>query len=191
MADDLVRAAASIAVTAIDEPLSGTSIPRGSPLVLATDFNAAQLPYCCVLFTSGSTGRAQGGHVVAVKTAVSFVDSLWEIFGPLLAGASLLVLPPQLVLQPRLLLRCLALGQVTHYVSVPSLLQLLPGPLAEARGARAEVASDTNSRHRGDEPGWTAGRQQWGQGARPWVGGPWPAAAAGGVQRGASDCAAG
>ncbi|KAL6757662.1 hypothetical protein V8C86DRAFT_1626911 [Haematococcus lacustris] len=29
MADDLVRAAASIAVTAIDEPLSGTSIPRG------------------------------------------------------------------------------------------------------------------------------------------------------------------
>jgi acyl-CoA synthetase (AMP-forming)/AMP-acid ligase II len=35
----------------------------------------------------------QPGHVVAFKTAVGFVDHVWELLAPLLAGADMLLLP--------------------------------------------------------------------------------------------------
>ena len=63
--------------------------------------------------------------MVAVKTAPSFVDSLWEMFGPLLAGATPAFLPPRAVLSPHTLVAALRALRVTHYVSVPSLLRLL------------------------------------------------------------------
>jgi len=34
-----------------------------------------------------------GRDVVALKTSPCFVDSVWELFGPLLAGATLTVIP--------------------------------------------------------------------------------------------------
>jgi hypothetical protein len=41
------------------------------------------------------------GDCVAFKTSPCFVDSLWEIFGPLLAGAPLLAIPQASLTSPR------------------------------------------------------------------------------------------
>lgn len=37
------------------------------------------------------------GHRVAFRTAPCFVDSIWEVFGPLLAGVQLLPVPQRAV----------------------------------------------------------------------------------------------
>jgi amino acid adenylation domain-containing protein len=97
-----------------------------------------------VIYTSGSTGRPVGvmtPHRAALnrfrwmwkafpftdldvachKTSLSFVDSVWEIFGALLGGI-------RLVIAPRSMLRlvdCLAAEKVTRIVLVPSLLAQL------------------------------------------------------------------
>lgn len=58
------------------------------------------------------------GSVVACKTAASFVDHVWELFGPLLGGASTVVLPTALLLRPADLAEVLAKHRVTHLVRV-------------------------------------------------------------------------
>ena len=43
----------------------------------------------------------QPGDRVALKTSPCFVDSVWEVFGPLLAGATLVVVPQAVARNPR------------------------------------------------------------------------------------------
>lgn len=101
-----------------------------------------------VVYTSGSTGRPKGvlaTHRAAInrfswmwehfpfesdeiccqKTSLSFVDSVWEIFGPLLQGIPTVLIPDEVLKEPQQLLRTLAAYQVTRIVLVPSLLQAL------------------------------------------------------------------
>ncbi len=101
-----------------------------------------------VIYTSGSTGRPKGvealhracvnrlawmwraypfvaGEVCCQKTALSFVDSVWEIFGPLLQGTPSIVLPEEEVHDPQALVGRLASAGVTRIVLVPSLLKAL------------------------------------------------------------------
>jgi len=101
-----------------------------------------------VIYTSGSTGRPKGvvathsatlnrcawmwktfpfaaDEVACQKTAVGFVDAIWEIFGPLLAGVPLVVLPDAAVKDPNHLVRLLGRHKVSRLLVVPSLLQLL------------------------------------------------------------------
>ena len=79
-----------------------------------------------VLYTSGSTGRPKGAvglhssavnrcewlwrergigadDVLALRTSLNFVDSVWEIFGALGCGAKLLVIPDSVARDPRAL----------------------------------------------------------------------------------------
>ncbi|GAA2798137.1 amino acid adenylation domain-containing protein [Saccharopolyspora taberi] len=101
-----------------------------------------------VIFTSGSTGTPNGvvglhrgavnriawmreryafepHEVGVVKTSVNFVDSVWEIFGPLVSGVPSVILPDDVVKSPPELVRALRECGATRIVLVPSLLRAL------------------------------------------------------------------
>jgi amino acid adenylation domain-containing protein len=101
-----------------------------------------------VIYTSGSTGTPKGvlGHhrgvvnrlhwkwraypfdaneVGCLKTSLSFVDSVCEVFGPLLQGIPSVVISDEVLMDPRRLIHTLADSHVTRIVLVPSLLRML------------------------------------------------------------------
>jgi amino acid adenylation domain-containing protein len=109
----------------------------------ATVDNAAH-----VIYTSGSTGRPKGvvsshaaslnrfawmwrqypfapAEVCCQKTSLSFVDSIWEIFGPLLHGVPLVIIPNDVVKDPPRFVAALSTHEVTRLVLVPSLLRAI------------------------------------------------------------------
>ncbi|KAF3885893.1 MULTISPECIES: non-ribosomal peptide synthetase [Nostocales] len=100
-----------------------------------------------VIYTSGSTGTPKGvlgthkgtvnglhwlwktypfmdAEVCCQKTAISFVDSVWEIFAPLLRGIPTVIIPDGVVKDPQLFLETLANHNITRVILVPSLLQI-------------------------------------------------------------------
>jgi len=101
-----------------------------------------------VIYTSGSTGTPKGvlgcqrgvvnrlhwmwetypfaTHEIACqKTALSFVDSVAEIFSPLLQGVPSVIIPDHIVKEPVRLIWTLAKAGVTRIVLVPSLLRTI------------------------------------------------------------------
>jgi amino acid adenylation domain-containing protein len=101
-----------------------------------------------VIYTSGSTGQPKGvegthrasmnrfswmwnaypfgdGEMCCQKTFLGFVDSIWEIFGPLLRGVPSVILPDEAIIHPVLLVQLLAQYEVTRIVLVPSLLRVI------------------------------------------------------------------
>jgi len=101
-----------------------------------------------LIYTSGSTGQPKGvlsSHLASVnrfswmwrqypfapaevccqKTALSFVDSIWEIFGPLLQGVPLVIVPEDTVKDPQRFVAALSINRVTRLVLVPSLLRVI------------------------------------------------------------------
>lgn len=101
-----------------------------------------------VIYTSGSTGQPKGvaiphrqllnrlrwmwsqypfanDEVSCQKTALSFVDSLWELLGPLLGGSPTLILHDAQVRDPKALVDALSRHRVTRLWLVPSLLQAI------------------------------------------------------------------
>ena len=116
---------------------------EGNP---ASGAGAENLAY--VIYTSGSTGKPKGvfgphrgavnrfawmweaypfeaEEVCCQKTSLNFVDSIWEIFGPLLQGIRTVTIPEEVMQDPYQLVQALAAQQVTRIVLVPSLLRLL------------------------------------------------------------------
>jgi acyl-coenzyme A synthetase/AMP-(fatty) acid ligase/acyl carrier protein len=67
----------------------------------------------------------RAGEVCCQKTNLGFVDSIWEIFGPLLAGIPNVIIGPEAVRDPEEMLHVLAREHVTRIVLVPSLLRTL------------------------------------------------------------------
>ncbi|CAG9772921.1 unnamed protein product [Ceutorhynchus assimilis] len=102
-----------------------------------------------VLYTSGSTGVPKGVRlphkvilnrlqwqfkrfpysptekVCVFKTALTFVDSIAEIWGPLLNGLTILVVPKALTKDPEKLVNLIDKYQIERLVLVPSLLRSL------------------------------------------------------------------
>ena len=101
-----------------------------------------------VMFTSGSTGMPKAvvathqatinrlqwmwerfpfaaTDICCQKTALSFVDSVWEIFGPLLRGVPTVVIPQQSLTDVIEFVDILEQEQISRLVLVPTLLGLL------------------------------------------------------------------
>ncbi|GCE07388.1 non-ribosomal peptide synthetase [Dictyobacter aurantiacus] len=99
-----------------------------------------------VIYTSGSTGRPKGvlatqratlnrlhwmwrsypfaaDEICCQKTSLSFVDAVWEIFGPLLQGVPTVLISREQLREPRDLVETLSGQRVSRLVLVPSLLQ--------------------------------------------------------------------
>lgn len=114
-----------------------------------------------VIYTSGSTGQPKGviglhgatinrfdwmwerfpfspSDVCCQKTNLSFVDSVWEVFGPLLAGAPTVIIPDEEAKDPYLLAEALAKHQVSRIVLAPSLLRAI---LERVEGAGEKISS--------------------------------------------------
>lgn len=101
-----------------------------------------------ILFTSGSTGKPKGvmgpergavnriawmanaypfgaDEVACCKTSLNFVDSVAEIFAPLVLGVPLVLVPEATVRDPGLLVSLLASERVSRITLVPLLLRAL------------------------------------------------------------------
>jgi len=114
-----------------------------NPINLSSSDNLAY-----IIYTSGSTGTPKGvlgthrgtvnglhwlwktypfseGEVCCQKTAISFVDSVWEIFAPLLQEIPTVIISNATVLDPPLFIESLAQHKVSRIILVPSLLRLL------------------------------------------------------------------
>ncbi|MCP6760233.1 MAG: amino acid adenylation domain-containing protein [Fischerella sp. CENA71] len=101
-----------------------------------------------IIYTSGSTGTPKGvlgthrgtvnglhwlwktypfspKEVCCQKTAISFVDSVWEIFAPLLKGFPTVIINNETLLDPKLFIETLFQHKVTRIILVPLLLRLL------------------------------------------------------------------
>jgi amino acid adenylation domain-containing protein len=104
--------------------------------------------FAYVIYTSGSTGTPKGvsglhrgavnrfawmwkvypfqsNEKSCVKTSLSFVDSVWEVFGPLLQGVPLVLIPDDVLRDPQRLFSTLRDHHVTRIGLVPSLLKTL------------------------------------------------------------------
>jgi amino acid adenylation domain-containing protein len=112
------------------------------------DVAVAQDQLAYLIYTSGSTGRPKGvfclhggavnrfqwmwerfpftaDEVCCQKTSLNFVDSVWEIFGPLLRGTPTAILQAETLLDAEQLVESLEGYGVTRIVLVPSLLRHL------------------------------------------------------------------
>jgi amino acid adenylation domain-containing protein len=130
-------------IICIDADLGGGVEASNNPGVLVDPQTPAY-----VMYTSGSTGRPKGvlathrasvnrffwmwnawgfvpEEVCCQKTALSFVDSVWEIFGPLLQGIRNVIIPDEELQDPHRLVETLAAHHVTRIVLVPSVLAFL------------------------------------------------------------------
>lgn len=124
------------------------ALPELTEGVNTGDITVAPTDLAYVIYTSGSTGLPKGvqalhratsnrlawmwrtlpftpGEVCCQKTALSFVDSVWEIFGPLLQGVPSVIIPALAVKDVPRLMDTLAHYQVTRIVLVPSLLRAM------------------------------------------------------------------
>ncbi len=122
------------------------AIAQESPENLINISKADNVAY--IIYTSGSTGTPKGilgthrgtvnglhwlwktypftpGEVCCQKTAISFVDSVWEIFAPLLQGIATVIISNATVQDPQLFIEALVDRKVTRIILVPSLLRLL------------------------------------------------------------------
>ena len=122
------------------------AILAASPLDPQVPVSAEDPAY--IIYTSGSTGTPKGvvathraslnrfawmwreypfeaGEVCAHRTTLSFVDSIWEIFGPLLGGCPISVVSDETARDPEQLIRHLAVRRITRIVLVPSQLDAM------------------------------------------------------------------
>ena len=147
---DLLVCDATVAFAPVCPVLQRTDLQQRASTVSDTHPAAAVsgADAAFILFTSGSTGRPKGAlsahagavsrcawmwqafgftaaDVFAQRTSLNFIDAVWEIFGPLLHGARLVVLPPHIERDAPAIAQWLQSEQVTHLVTVPVLLDAL------------------------------------------------------------------
>ncbi|KAK9862387.1 hypothetical protein WJX84_006241 [Apatococcus fuscideae] len=145
---------------------SAASAPAGyqgqGPTDIPQASRDAETGISYIMPTSGSTGAPLGAcgsqqgilnrcdwmqteyplqpkDVVAFSTSPCFVDSIWQIFAPLLAGCSTLIIPQEEVSNPPALLATLACHKATHLVAVPSLLAAIHRHLTPSKASQLSL----------------------------------------------------
>ncbi|KQV92897.1 hypothetical protein ASC87_27485 [Rhizobacter sp. Root1221] len=131
-------------VIAIDTADEGAD--PGNPDPAAIGLHARHLAY--VIYTSGSTGVPKGvisphsaavnrlqaqrqiaafrpGDVACQKTAIGFVDSVYETLGPLVHGCPLVIAPELVAKDPQALVSLIERERVSRLIAVPSLARAL------------------------------------------------------------------
>ncbi|WP_306770306.1 non-ribosomal peptide synthetase [Microbacterium sp. 18062] len=158
-----VLAAAGVSVLSIDDVDARALLDAGAPDAPVLSRALASSDAAAVIFTSGTTGRPKGvvvphGSVVnrltwgnrelgfgpgdagLIKSGVGFVDASTELFGPLTAGASVVVVADRVARDPEALAGAVRRRGVTHLLTVPSLADALAG-VADAADAFRSVRS--------------------------------------------------
>jgi amino acid adenylation domain-containing protein len=131
-------------IICLDTILEAESSPDGGN----PDSSVGSQDLAYIIYTSGSTGTPKGvmaphrasinrfswmwrrwpfgpDDVCCQTTALSFVDAMWEIFGPLLQGVPNVIIPDEAMEDPVRVVDLLSATRVTRIVLVPSLLRLL------------------------------------------------------------------
>ena len=131
-------------VVQIDEDWGQIKSHSSENLPIATEPDSSLL----IIFTSGSTGRPKGviehhrgvinrcnwqwetypfadGEKMAQKTTLNFVDGIWEIWGALLGGVPLVLIPEDVVTDVPRFLDLLAKHEIQRIVLIPSLIRIL------------------------------------------------------------------
>ena len=126
--------------------VDGDALDAGESTRLGVRARPSDLAYA--IYTSGSTGLPKGvavehrqvlnrlawmwaaypwrpGEVNAQRTPLSFVDSIWELFGALLCGVPTVILDDDVARDPVALVAALGEQRVTRLWVVPSLLRAL------------------------------------------------------------------
>jgi amino acid adenylation domain-containing protein len=119
-----------------------------SPLIDCDSQPSSDKDAAYIIYTSGSTGKPKGiiagykqilsrfewmwrtypfaeDEICCQKTALSFIDSIWELMGPLLRGVPSVIFGNDVVRDPDLMLKELARYRVTRIWLVPSMLEAL------------------------------------------------------------------
>ena len=135
-----------IRVFNLDDPAMQAALNNQSGVAHATPILPQHPAY--VIYTSGSTGKPKGvmgthkaivdrlnwgwralpftpGEVCCQKTSVCFIDSVPEIFGPLLSGHTLLILPEEEAKNSSKLVHALEKHSIRRIILVPFLLRYI------------------------------------------------------------------
>jgi amino acid adenylation domain-containing protein len=146
LSDSMPTAQLAPGVTVVPVRQTLESLAKTPADNLGIDISPESAAY--VIYTSGSTGQPKGvvgshrgalnrltwmwmtypftgNEVCCAKTSLSFVDSVWEIWGGVLWGVRTVLVEDQVVQDPQRFVALLAREQVTRLVLVPSLLSVL------------------------------------------------------------------
>ncbi|MEO6230171.1 MAG: non-ribosomal peptide synthase/polyketide synthase [Ferruginibacter sp.] len=134
---------ANLQVVSVDRDVVAEQYPETNPSIEISEDDVA-----CIIYTSGSSGKPKGvqltnkgivnrmywmwnsypfttGETSAIKTSISFVDHIWEMFGPLCAGIPSVIFKKDDLLDLDVLYEKLSQYKITRWVLVPSLLRNL------------------------------------------------------------------